>query len=531
MKQYLFLFFAFVIANLSAQPGGGGGLYIKNVFDADYRKLNDGKTLIDDLEIRTFLMEGNSVLVERFESRIQGRAFRSGFSISMPHPSFYERNSSNSSNQRLLMIYKGDTMLIDFVNIEGENGMGNVDHMDSLFFRKGCFKYDRGIIKQNKSTTDLELKKLIGYKSRGFTPSLFPILKEAEIIREIQRFDFSFLSEEKLPAKFFKERARYFFEIKDSIQAKENLQIVVKKTITRKDCDSKLLLVDTYILLNEIKCAIDVLNDAMNCKRDYWDQYSNEYNFRLRAELYTKIGDYEKAQKDYNRLQLAAENPLAANIERAIFKIRYMNDAKSAVLDLKNVIDTISEEHFKSRLHGWSEFSETYYYLGYAYYKNKDYDLSFKTFLKAMQLSFGNNNGSDQAIANFDSLIIQFPKNPELYLSRAIAYYQKGPYQGWGEETKKSFEQALKDIDMAEKNGMKDIRINYQRSWIMSQAKKHKEALAEAEIAISKDKNDPRGYAAKYEARRGLGLVAWGNREDEDFKLYQEKLKTYFFER
>ena len=138
---------------------------------------------------------------------------------------------------------------------------------------------------------------------------------------------------------------------------------------------------------------------------------------------------------------------------------------------------------------------------------------------------------SDHAVVHFDSIIAQQPKAATPYLCRALALYRRGPYQGWGDDTKNSFRQGLKDIDMAESLGFKDFRINLYRASLLTQLKEYEAAFKEIELAIQKKNDDPRCYIVKYDIRRSLGQVIWGNKSDPDIIKIAELNKLWKFEK
>jgi tetratricopeptide (TPR) repeat protein len=517
MKQILLFFFLSI--QLYAQPGGGGGLCIANIYDSSLEKI-----AFEKLIVRTFVLKNNKIYQENFSQQKSSRYSCAEKGIYLPPTEDLDgdRFTDKNSAQRVLIIYKKDTMLIDFFNILGENGMGNIDIMDSVLLQKGYFKYDRGFRADNK-THRATMKP-------GLTIANRKILIDEAYLEYNPKIDLSFLLDKNLPASYFKKRARYHIQQKDSTAAFADINRAILKEDGNKDCETLILLCDANVLAKRYEAAIKAISDALRCRRMYYGEFSEEENYRIRAGLYIKTGQFEEALEDYNKLIRVAENPLAANIERADFKIRYLNKTASAIADLSAVIDKIPDKHLNDRPQGWSEYTDTYFALGHAFYADKNYDKAFVCWLKAMEFGYAQTS-SDHAVVHFDSIIAQQPKAATPYLCRALALYRRGPYQGWGDDTKNSFRQGLKDIDMAESLGFKDFRINLYRASLLTQLKEHEAAFKEIELAIQKKNDDPRCYIVKYDIRRNLGQVIWGNKSDPDIIKIAELNKLWKFER
>lgn len=106
----------FYVSNCIAQPGGGGGLYIKNFYDSSQKKIIE-----KNLSIHIFSKDS-------LEKINRNSSFRNdGFYI--PAQNGY----SNKQNLIHMDIeYKNKKYRIDFENILAQNGNGNSEQMDSL---------------------------------------------------------------------------------------------------------------------------------------------------------------------------------------------------------------------------------------------------------------------------------------------------------------------------------------------------------------------------------------------------------------
>lgn len=125
-----------------AQPGGGGGLEIGGLYNKNLEAID----LRTDtaLKIRTFILSGERVIEEAFPYKrrhvygvaddIQIMMFNSPMGLGYP---------GQGNTHRMYILYKDDTMIVNFIEIMAPNGAGNRDHMDSLVIQKGSFEYCR----------------------------------------------------------------------------------------------------------------------------------------------------------------------------------------------------------------------------------------------------------------------------------------------------------------------------------------------------------------------------------------------------
>ncbi len=137
--------FLFSKTLVSAQPGGGGGLCIGGFYDKQRQKID----IFTDknIEIRSFGLQNGKLLYESKLFQYQPANYKG-----KPQTDFCllknieDREPNDRQNdQRLYIKYKGETMVLDLLNIMGENGMGNHDEMDSVVVHSGYFCYDRDV--------------------------------------------------------------------------------------------------------------------------------------------------------------------------------------------------------------------------------------------------------------------------------------------------------------------------------------------------------------------------------------------------
>ena len=73
-----------------------------------------------------------------------------------------------------------------------------------------------------------------------------------------------------------------------------------------------------------------------------------------------------------------------------------------------------------------SVYRKSYFVMGLGYYHLQQKDKAYDHWLKALQMGYNRNDpphttADDQAVLHFDSLILQNPKEPDLYFLRTVA--------------------------------------------------------------------------------------------------------------
>lgn len=157
MKLAIWTLCIIIPLGLTAQRGGDGGLVIGNLIHArDCQPLSKTDT---SLQLRQYTIPTNpkhSPQAIPDETRTKfwdvGVNFNTIFHYIQPalhttlHPQFYGKKHRTAVEylpaQRLVLIYKGDTMRIDFFGIERPNPSGTFGKIDTLWFRKGHFQYN-----------------------------------------------------------------------------------------------------------------------------------------------------------------------------------------------------------------------------------------------------------------------------------------------------------------------------------------------------------------------------------------------------
>jgi tetratricopeptide (TPR) repeat protein len=493
----LLLFFFLPILTF-AQPGGGGGLVINHIISKN------------KIEIRAFLMEGKSIHHE-LEDIFQNAK------ITIPSSSDFKENLDikDVSVVRLLLVQQNKKMIIDLVDIPGDNPMGRTDLMDSLEFMEGHFIHNRGFDKTNS-----------GLQKRGLTKSNLNKLVNAGLVSKSVKIPMNFLEEKNLPASYHNYKADSYLKKNELEKAATELELA-KNKCGINCCQTNFLLTDYYNKKGKYDLAIEHLNKAMKCRKSVF--YYEEDNYYQRAELLVKAGRTKEALKDYDYIIKTSENPFPAITLKAYSRTDQLDEGQKAIAELEKILAEVPAEHFNEKMLAWSEYCEIFYALGNVYYKSGNKEKAADNWYKAMLLAYSNNS-SNAVVLQMDTVISENPKLTKAYMVRAIAKYRRGPYLGWGDETKNVFRSGLEDIKKAKELGLNTYEVYIYSALILKELKEKNEALEQIELAIALNSADARGYIWRYHIRQDLGKAAWGNKNDPDILMFEKLKKDWIFD-
>jgi hypothetical protein len=143
MKYFTTTVILLFCSTLIAQPGGGGGLQIMNLYGYDSLQKDTS------LKIQHFILSKKKhKVIEEFLLSQEDVSYYHFYQKELTYiylPPYIRKGSKSIKvpNQRLQIIYKGDTMIIDFIDVFPENPSGNTDRIDKIFFVAGYFKWFR----------------------------------------------------------------------------------------------------------------------------------------------------------------------------------------------------------------------------------------------------------------------------------------------------------------------------------------------------------------------------------------------------
>ncbi len=393
------IWFFFSIAFCHAQPGGGGGLTFGQLYSKDFKAI-DLKS--PDLKIRNFILAGNGINEELYDIR--------PLHLIPSKWNYYFDREVACSNQRLLIYYKNEIMIVDLLNILQENGMGNSDRMDSLVFIKGHFTM---VTNQYANDRNENRQRNDAILNNGLTPFTTLSLSESGLIKYNNNTDVSFLNEDKLTAHFILKRGVQSFRKEKYDAAITDIYTAIRKGLSAPGREEALsTLSSCYSKKNEFEKSVELLTEIIN-SRNVKDNYRLMHYYKARIEAYTSLKEYNKALADFDYIILnTLENQTVFIAEKAHYKEKYFSDCASAIQDFENLIDEIPGDHLRDRPGGWSEYADSYFAYGSLEYTCSHFENAFKLWLKAMEFGYAQTS-APYAVEFFDSIIRAFPAEPK----------------------------------------------------------------------------------------------------------------------
>ena len=128
MRNIIVFILLFLSAQFAAQPGGGGGLRVLNVYDEHKRPID-----VEQLKVKLLKLDSVANIVAEYDVPSEDDFYvgREGKKmIALPASNIF------SKTQGLVITYKNNDYRIDFENVIGMNGGGYVAKIDSLVLFK-----------------------------------------------------------------------------------------------------------------------------------------------------------------------------------------------------------------------------------------------------------------------------------------------------------------------------------------------------------------------------------------------------------
>ena len=128
MRNIIVFILLFLSAQFAAQPGGGGGLRVLNVYDEHKRPID-----VEQLKVKLLKLDSITNIVAEYDIPSEHN-----FYVGSDGKKMINLSASDifSKTQGLVITYKNKTYRIDFENVIGMNGAGHVEEIDSLVLFK-----------------------------------------------------------------------------------------------------------------------------------------------------------------------------------------------------------------------------------------------------------------------------------------------------------------------------------------------------------------------------------------------------------
>ena len=179
MRNIIVFILLFLSAQFAAQPGGGGGLRVLNVYDEHKRPVD-----VEQLKVKLLKLNRVANIIAE-EDFCVGRNVKK--MIVIPPSNHF------SNTQGLVITYKNKTYRIDFEGVIGTNGAGRVEEIDSLVLFKPYILSKRSYGYQSLDMEEFNkyyiLREIADkYLSWGVTPETYKHLSVIDLMYDSPKY-------------------------------------------------------------------------------------------------------------------------------------------------------------------------------------------------------------------------------------------------------------------------------------------------------------------------------------------------------
>ncbi|MEO1514716.1 MAG: tetratricopeptide repeat protein [Bacteroidota bacterium] len=524
----------------NAQPGGGGGLLIRSLFDAEGQPLSPQN---DQLHIRLFEIEDTSQLAVVYQELtdilglgVAGRYHPHGRTDSMSlylpadicaNMMFYPRRDPcpyrYGTNQRLLLVHQQDSMVIDFWGVMSENGAGNTEFIDSLCFLPGYFRY-RCLVDRWKmeGIHQMEYQQRSLFES-GLTPHTLAQLAPLTVFEKYGPIDPSLLDENRLSGLFFLWRAARKNRAMDYEESLASIRQFHLKGLEGYEEEVLAVQSNVYWKLGQPDTALVLLSRLI-------DQYPDYAYHRRRIAINNELKDWQAVLQDYQFLIDHDKGNIRHLKQRALFYRDQLGEYANAIADLSRIIASDP----KSRKYGIPMQSSYLgdYYLERArvYYLDGQMDAAVRDFRAALGVKYWY-NGAAYPLRVLDTIVQRHPEEAKLYLCRGMARTQAAYAPSNFEMTSQQmYRLALEDLDEAKRRGVEDVMLGLFEAYCYMRLRQWEKARQLLEPMGEKWPSDPRVHYYLYETKAQLGLYQEPKDKTREWERYLACRKKWQFD-
>lgn len=179
MRNIIVFILLFLSAQFAAQPGGGGGLRVLNVYDEHKQPID-----VEQLKVKLLKLDRVANIVAEDDFYV-GRNVEK--MIVIPPSNHF------SNTQGLVITYKNKTYRIDFEGVRGTNGAGRVEEIDSLVLFKPYILSKRSYGYQSLDMEEFNkyyiLREIADkYLSWGVTPETYKHLSVIDLMYDSPKY-------------------------------------------------------------------------------------------------------------------------------------------------------------------------------------------------------------------------------------------------------------------------------------------------------------------------------------------------------
>ena len=332
MRNIIVFILLFLSAQFAAQPGGGGGLRVLNVYD-------EHKQPIDVKQLKIKLLKLDSITNLVAESDIPSeRNFYVGRNVEkmivLPPSNHF------SKTQGLVITYKNKTYRIDFEDVIGMNGAGHVEEIDSLVLFKPYILSKRSYSSKSFSMKEFNKYYILReiahkYLLWGVTPETYKRLSAIDLMYDTPKYAYNHKPKPWMES--FKqlnvdygdsnthskeEYADYLKRIDEMISKYGELEpfAILKMRFLYKGAHYKEFIsyyekkpagyrrvskeaIQAYCYLKEYDKAIVLAKERASEEKGKYKKYSMEYDYMLYSFYWLFIKSYYKNKSIKNELQ------------------------------------------------------------------------------------------------------------------------------------------------------------------------------------------------------------------------------------
>ena len=185
MRNIIVFILLFLSAQFAAQPGGGGGLRVLNVYDEHKRPID-----VEQLKVKLLKLDSVANIVAEYDVPSEDDFYvgREGKKmIALPASNIF------SKTQGLVITYKNKDYRIDFENVIGMNGGGYVAKIDSLVLFKPYILSKRSYDHPSHNRDEFKKYYLLDdiadkYLSWGVTPETYKHLSVIDLMYDSPKY-------------------------------------------------------------------------------------------------------------------------------------------------------------------------------------------------------------------------------------------------------------------------------------------------------------------------------------------------------
>jgi hypothetical protein len=188
VRNIIVFILLFLSAQFAAQPGGGGGLRVLNVYDEHKRSID-----VEQLKVKLLKLDSITNIVAEYDvpSEYDFYEGRDGKKmIALPASNIF------SKTQGFVITYKNKIYRIGFENVIGMNGAGHVEEIDSLVLFKPYILSKRSYSSKSFSMKEFNKYYILReiahkYLLWGVTPETYKQLSAIDLMYDTPKYAYN----------------------------------------------------------------------------------------------------------------------------------------------------------------------------------------------------------------------------------------------------------------------------------------------------------------------------------------------------